>query len=484
MHDPRAAPSTRLEAQGALPLDHKSVGSGAVDILLIAPEISPYSRSGEVADVCAALPKGLRSVGHKVTVISPLWSSVDPGARALARRLSGVEIALGSERYSCTIHDGRTTGGVELVFVGQPELFGSTPDCTRADLRAALVFCQAAAQIAGSRMPAPEVVHAHGYFAAAALPLLAGSLPAAVRVLSLHDVRERGPFAGKVPEVPEALRALTAGPDASLLGAGVAGAQRVLARSPTEAAALLQGDAHGLRAALEGKLTGIANGLDAARWNPLTDPLLPARYDAVSRGGKAQCKAALQLELGLPVRPEAPVVGCVLGAGEAARALGESLTALLRNDMQLVLTGSGAESLASASEHVQRYPERLAVASTRDERSQHRTVAGADLLLVLGADGELHLAAQRYGALPIAPDAAPVCDAIVDCDASLTTGMGFLYAPGSADELASAVTRALAAYTKHEAFAALQQRVMRLDLSWERTARSYEHAYKTLAGPR
>jgi len=458
-----------------------------VDILLIAPEITPYSRSGELGDVCAALPKGLRSVGHKVTVISPLWSSVDPTARALARRLSGVEVALGSERYACTIHDGRTTGGVELVFVGQPELFGSAPDGTRADLRAALVFCQAAAQIAASRTPSPEIVHAHGFFAAASLPLLATALPAAARMLSLHDARERGPFAGKVPDVPEALRALTSGADASLLGAGIAGAQRVIARSQTEASQLLEGDAHGLRAALEGKLIGIASGLDAARWNPLTDPLLPARYDAVSLSGKAQCKSALQLELGLPVRADVPLLACVLADGAAARALADALPGLpglLRNDVQLVITGGGSEPFAGAAELAQRYPERLAFAPARDERSQHRAVAAADLLLVLTPDSELHLAAQRYGAPPIAPDTAPVCDAVVDCDASLTTGTGFLYAPGNAEETVGAVQRALASYTKRDAFVALQHRVMRLDLSWERTARSYEHLYKTQTGSR
>lgn len=459
-----------------------------MDILLIAPEITPYSRSGELGDVCAALPKGLRSVGHKVTVISPLWSTIDPGARALARRLSGVEVALGSERYTCTIHDGRTTGGVELVFVGQPELFGSAPDGTHADLRAALVFCQAAAQIAANRTPAPEIAHAHGFFAAASMPLLAISMPAAARVLSLHDARERGPFAGKVPEVPDALRGLLAGPDASLLAAGIAGAQRVVARSPTEAALLLQGDAHGLRAALEGKLIGIASGLDAARWNPLTDPLLPARYDAVSLSGKSQCKSALQLELGLPVRADVPLLACVLTDGAAgASALADALPgmpALLRNDVQLVIAGGGSEPFAGAAELAQRYPERLAFAAARDERSQHRAVAAADLLLVLTADSELHLAGQRYGAPPIAPDTAPVCDAIVDCDASLTTGTGFLYAPGHVDDTIGAVQRALASFTKHDAFVALQHRVMRLDLSWERTARSYEHLYKTLSGSR
>ena len=87
-----------------------------MELVLVAPEITPYSRTGEIGDVCAALPKALRGGGHKVTVISPLWPGIDATARGLARRLSGVEVTLGAQRYPCTLHDGRTTGGVELVF--------------------------------------------------------------------------------------------------------------------------------------------------------------------------------------------------------------------------------------------------------------------------------------------------------------------------------------------------------------------------------
>jgi starch synthase len=150
-----------------------------VEILFIAPEIVPYSHTGEIGEVCAALPKALRSIGHKVTVVSPLWSGVEAAARTLARRLSTVEVQLGSEKLTCTLFDGRTTGGVDLVFVSQTELFGGAagPQDSADGLRSALGFAQAAAAIAGSRAPTPEIVHAHGWFAAAmAAPLPASSL--------------------------------------------------------------------------------------------------------------------------------------------------------------------------------------------------------------------------------------------------------------------------------------------------------------------
>ena len=297
--------------------------------MFIAPEITPYSRSGEIGDVCAALPKALRSGGHKVTVISPLWPGIDANARGLARRLSGVEVD--RRRRALCLHGARRTHDrrrrVDLRRPSRGVRHRRRSGDEHARLRAALVFAQAAAQVAASREPTAEVVHAHGWFAAGALALAQTSLPAAARVLSLHDPRAHG----RVPKSAAALEpsgplaeALLRAPTAACSRAGIAAAQRVVASSEAEAHELLGGGAHDLQDAFaeRGKLIAIANGLDAARWNTLTDPLLPARYDAVDLRGKARCKDALQLELGLPIAPDVPLCACVgnLTAAERWRA--------------------------------------------------------------------------------------------------------------------------------------------------------------------
>jgi len=58
-------------------------------------------------------------------------------------------------------------------------------------------------------------------------------------------------------------------------------------------------------------LVGILNGIDPVAWNPRRDRALPARYSARDLAGKAECKAALQRELGLDVAPSAPVFGLI-----------------------------------------------------------------------------------------------------------------------------------------------------------------------------
>src|SRR6185295_6610605 len=90
-------------------------------------------------------------------------------------------------------------------------------------------------------------------------------------------------------------------------------------------------------------LRGILNGIDMSEWNPAADPHIPAHYDARRMAGKAKCKAALQQEAGLPVRPEVPVFGLVgrLTVQKGVDVLAHALDRILRWDVQIILLGTG-----------------------------------------------------------------------------------------------------------------------------------------------
>jgi starch synthase len=87
--------------------------------------------------------------------------------------------------------------------------------------------------------------------------------------------------------------------------------------------------------------------------------------------------------------------------------------------------------------------------------------------------------AQRYGALPVARATGGLIDTIVDCDAKLETGTGFLFDEDSVEALVGAIERGIAARTSAR-WPSLVRRVMRLDRGWERPARQYEQVYRQL----
>ncbi len=69
-------------------------------------------------------------------------------------------------------------------------------------------------------------------------------------------------------------------------------------------------------------------------------------------------------------------------------------------------------------------------ARAASEALVHRIFAGADVVLVPSRYepcGLVQMYAQRYGALPVARATGGLVDTIVDCDAKLETGTGFLF---------------------------------------------------------
>jgi starch synthase len=75
------------------------------------------------------------------------------------------------------------------------------------------------------------------------------------------------------------------------------------------------------------KLKGIVNGIDYQEWSPVTDVFLQSdgyvnyNLDTLAQG-KAACKAALQREFGLPVNPDAPLLGFIGRLVSAREGLG------------------------------------------------------------------------------------------------------------------------------------------------------------------
>ena len=232
---------------------------------------------------------------------------------------------------------------------------------------------------------------------------------------------------------------------------------------------------------------GVTSGLDYATFNPATDPSLEARYDAEESDAKARTKGVLQRELRLELDIEKPLVlfAGPLDAAHGADLVLAALPDLLRQRAALVVAttepgGLIAEFRAAAAER----PESLAVVEPGEEHGALRRLYAA----ARGSRARdparrsvqetAQLVAQRYGALPVALAAGIAGDTIVDADAALETGTGFLFDRPERAALVGAVERALASMAGGEPWVRLRRRVMRLDLGWDRPARRYAQIYR------
>jgi len=484
-----------------------------MEILFVSTELAPFVKVGGLADVAAALPKALRALGHKVTLVLPRFLELESGGLLVARRLTPLRFQLGERAWEVTVFDGRLASGVDLVLVDAPGLYDRAAvygergeDYADNHVRFA-VLSRAAAELAKQRAQAGapfDVVHANDWPTALVPTYLedlvrggAPELAATKSVLTVHNVAHQGIFPKEaLAEVGLAWDRFTVdGAEfygkVNLLKQGILSARAVTTVSPTYAREIQTAEhGHKLDGVLRARgdqLLGITNGVDYAVWNPATDPALAARYDAEDTAGKTRCKGALLREVGLPLDTDAPLLAYVgrMVAQKGIDVLVAAIPKILRaTEASIVLVGDGDPELVEKAERAAAKSHGRAVyAGAASEPVAHRVFAAADLVCVPSRYepcGLVQLYAQRYGALPVARATGGLVDTVVDCDVDLETGTGFLFEHDTADDLLAAVERGVAARA-HPAWTGLRRRVMRLDRGWERPARRYDQLYRSLA---
>jgi starch synthase len=478
-----------------------------MDILFVATELAPLVKIGGLADVVAALSKALRQLGHKVTVALPRFAPIAESGLLVARRLTPLTFSLGpGGPLEVTVYDGRLGSGVEIVLFDVPGLYDRRGvygeegvDYPDNAFRFA-VLSRAAAELVRQRKAAGspfDIVHAHDW-PAALVPVYLRELEGAAAALpgtvfTVHNLAHQGLFSRDVLSqvglgdslfVPEQLEFYGR---VNFMKGGLVASRKLTTVSPTYANEIqTAARGHGLEGVLSSRtkdLAGITNGIDYATWNPATDAALVSRYDAEDPSNKERCKTAALRELGFSVSSPGPLV---LHVGRMVRQKGtdlclDILPKLVFAGATVVMVGDGDAALvARATEAVEPFADQARFVRAASEPVVHRLFAAADIVLVpsrFEPCGLVQLYGQRYGALPVARATGGLCDTIVDCDAALETGTGFLFREAEAQELLAATQRALAAYATPR-WPALRRRTMRLDLGWDRPARRYEQVYR------
>jgi starch synthase len=457
-------------------------------ILFIAPQAFTSTRDAQ--DV-TTLAKVMRRADHTVDLVSPLYGHIDTAKLALARRLTKLELELGGRAWSCELYTGRNHDGVGLTFIGNEEVLLSADALTgegeQLDASRVGVFASAVTELIRQNASDYDIVHAHGWAAAAVVAQLQSALPDMPTVLTVYDASRQGRFdAGDAAWVGLGDEARD-GDGVSVLKAGLLTADRVTTLSPNYTHRLQRPDSDEALAdvfrEIGPKLAGVRYGIDPALWNPATDGNLPARFDPFDMDGKDKCKAELQHDLTLPVRNDVPLFGAIGSVDDDGMALLAKIGPdFLRNDVQLVVQLEGDGELVAIYEELwDQWPDRIQIKTGSDEAFRHALVGASDFVVAPGLDApsdNIQMRAQRYGALPIVQRDGSLADEVVDCEASLKTGSGILYDEPTTRSLLSALQRGAAAFANTKAFREVQSRVMRIDHSWERTTRLYERTYR------
>ncbi len=471
--------------------------SAPLTVVSVSAESAPWSKVGGLADVAGALPVALAAQGHRVVAVAPRYKPYTEAWDTERTARFGLFGQVFEVRYFHAL-----IAGVHRIFVEHPVLArGGVYGDDRGgygdnQLRFALLSRAAieAPHVVGIGLPdegRDTVFLAHDWHAALVPLYLAaryrrhGVLGRARSVLAIHNLAHQGVFA-RDSFLELDLEAgwwptLDMGGVLNTLKGGIMSADRLVTVSQRYAEEI-QTPEHGF--GLDGllrlrgaALSGIRNGLDLDAWDPASDPALPVAFSADDPSGKADCKAALQAELGLAVDAARPLVAFVgrLDHQKGVDLLLEAWPWLQRQGAQLVVLGSGDPQLEARLRATESPVMRAWIGFSAD--LAHRITAAADIFVVpsrFEPCGLTQLQAMRYGAVPVVAATGGLVDTVEPYDPFGQRGTGWRFQPGSAAGLVRGLGDAL--YTRQhwpESFAGIRQRGMQRDWSWEGPAAQY-----------
>ncbi len=469
-------------------------------IAILASEGAPYAKSGGLGDVMEALPAALaRMEGNEVTLILPYYKKIKENPKYQVEQIAQFYVALGwRQQYVGVMKLQGRDDGVQVYFLDNLYYFGGREGAIYGNMDDAerfAFFSKACLDTLVCLDFIPNVIQCNDWQTAAVPVFLKAQygplFPGTKCMYTIHNVEYQGwangDFFDNVLALPWEYRPrLDMNGSVNMMKGAIETADMVTTVSESYARELMYPYyAHGLDSVLSGnawKLTGITNGIDTNTFNPETDPALPAHYNAESFvTGKAACKAALQEEVGLPVKPDVPLMVMVtrLAGHKGLDLLCYIARRLLwEEDCQLLILGTGESHFESFFRELSKeFPDRVSAKITFDLGLAARIYAGGDLYLMPSKSepcGLSQMNAMRYGTVPVVHATGGLKDTVPGADAEGEGGLGFTFQSYNADDFLASLKRGLHLYRENpDAFRALQKRGMEQDFSWNVPAGRY-----------
>ncbi|MBU1862044.1 MAG: glycogen synthase GlgA [Candidatus Omnitrophica bacterium] len=476
------------------------------NILFVSSEAVPFAKTGGLGDVCGALPKILKKLGHDVRLVLPRYWSMSHKAHDLEWEVSPMEVQMGN----CILWCGVLKGWIEDVpvyfieyekFFGRAGLYDDGYHEFSDNAARFGFFSRACLQLCRSIDFKPDIIHAHDWQTALVAPYLKiwGSDREYFRntasVFTIHNIGYQGKFPADVYDfLGLGLENFTESKfechgRIHFMKGAVFYADAITTVSPTHAEEIMTGiGSNGVAQYIERRrkdVFGIINGADYDHWDPDNDPLISQQYSLVHFSGKAFCKETLQREFNLTVDPGIPLIALI---SRMSYQKGKHLLIPIIEDIvhhmrvQFVILGKGEKHMEDYFGGLPaRFPGRIGAWIGYTERKAHVMQAGADFLLMPSLYepcGLNQIYALRYGTIPIVRDTGGLRDTVIQYNEQDGSGTGFMFHNPTPSAVYNTVGWVVSTYyDRSPHIDAMRKQGMGESFSWVDSALRYEKVY-------
>jgi starch synthase len=485
----------------------RDLNSG-LSVYFASSEIAPFAKTGGLGDVIGSLPKALKKLGLKVSLVMPAYRSVLKNHTELKDTGISFNVPVSDRWEEGQILTSTLDDDIPVYFIradkyfDRNSLYGESGNDYNDNAERFIFFSRAILEVL--KLNPPSILHANDWQTALSIlflksqPALYPELSALKTVLTVHNLGHQGVFWHlDWPLLKLDWKYFT--PDflefygkINFLKGGLVFADAITTVSPTYSQEILTPEQgfglDGVFASRKNILKGLLNGADYEIWDPEIDPFIKANYDQTRLSGKKECKQELQSIFRLPQNPAVPVIGLVsrLAIQKGFGILRPALDQILARKVQIILLGSGDIEYESYFQNLSsQYPEIVGVKIGYDEVLAHKVIAGSDIFLMPSLyepGGLTQIYSLKYGTIPVARATGGLKDTITRMDPQGEFGDGFLFDHYDPSALVAALDQALSSYSDEKKWQSLMQRAMAADFSWSRSAELYKDLYQKLTG--
>lgn len=477
-----------------------------MNIMLATSEVVPFVKTGGLADVCGALPKIFKKLGHDVRIVLPRYWSVNIKKYDLRMEVAPLGVQMGSCYLECAVYKGWLED-IPVYFIDYEAFFGRAGiyddgQSEHPDNAARFgFFSRAVIELCRAIEFRPDVIHCNDWPTALIPPYLKiwhahdPFFADTASIFSIHNIGYQGIFPAHfydflgLGEHNFTDAKLESFGKIHFMKAALFYADAISTVSPSYAEEICYPiGSNGLAPYIvrrKDDLYGILNGVDYEHWDPDYDVFIPENYSYRNMSGKAVCKRTLQLIFRLEDDPSIPVVA-VLSRLAHQKGLDllmpviESILHTMR--VQFVIVGQGEKRFEEFFEALpERYPGQIGSYIGYTEQKAHIVEAGADFLLMPSLYepcGLSQIYSLKYGTLPIVRATGGLRDTVKKYNEHDGSGTGFTFDLPTPQALYDTVGWAVSTYyDRPHHIDMMRETAMHEHFTWIDSALHYEKMY-------